>query len=85
MARLTGFRYGVGADEFEQLGPYAKAALAFGTASDVIANGGREAEVADLLAAAIKFAPKEPTNYYFEPSGTQANGFVMKSQVKMTR
>ena len=65
MARLTGFRYEVGADVFEQLGPYAKAALAFGTAFDVRANGGKEAEVADLLAAAIKFAPKEPTNYYF--------------------
>ena len=65
MARLTGFRYEVGADVFEQLGPYAKAALAFGTASDVRANGGKEAEVADLLAAAIKFAPKEPTNSYF--------------------
>ncbi|TAJ77601.1 MAG: protein kinase family protein [Gallionellaceae bacterium] len=65
MADLADFPQGDELEPVEKLGAYARSALAFGKASALRFEGGRQSEVIALLTTAINVAQDEPVNYYF--------------------
>jgi hypothetical protein len=72
-------------DLSQKLGPYARAALYYGFASDLRLQRGNQVAI-EMLSSAIGEAPNEPVNYYFRArwsNETRVVSATMPSQASM--